>query len=275
MPLLYTPLTPPPITPRAPPPPPCPSSTPPRPTPRHPSTPPHAPPLHPLDPPPPRHPSTPPHSLPPAPPARRCSRRHDVQWSSASPSTTSWCGDGKNELQETALSYVKDAERDLAEAKEKADLAREALLAAKGALREEQEKPAQQRPGIDVDYEDIIEVLWKDVHKKVRNSGKWPFVVDPTLKTQTFLRYRDIVYINVLASREMEEERLRMHILGALRYGKPLVFDMMDVDMVKEMREKINQVPWAGLGGGGCRGSLCVLLSCGGGGGAAQGGHFL
>eukprot|EP00667_Euglena_gracilis_P006359 EG_transcript_6409 len=151
--------------------------------------------------------------------------------------------DGKDELQDTALSYVKDAERELEAAKEKADQAREALIAAKAALRGAGDGSATtQKPGIHIDYDEVIETLWKDVHRRIAKSEKWPFVIDPTLKTQTFLRYRDIVYVNVLAARDMEPERLRMAILGALRYGKPLVVDMMDVDMVKEMRQRFAAV---------------------------------
>ena len=46
---------------------------------------------------------------------------------------------------------------------------------------------------------------------------------------------RDVAYVNLLVSHEIAPDRLRVILLGAIRYGKPLVLDMMDVDLSKEM----------------------------------------
>ena len=46
-----------------------------------------------------------------------------------------------------------------------------------------------------------------------------------------FLRYRDTNYINAIRPSDMEAERARLAILGAIRFGKPLILDMMEVDM--------------------------------------------
>ncbi len=44
-------------------------------------------------------------------------------------------------------------------------------------------------------------------------------------------RYLDTNYVNALSRANMEADRLRRSVLGAIRYGKPLVLDLMDVDV--------------------------------------------
>ena len=56
---------------------------------------------------------------------------------------------------------------------------------------------------------------------------------------RVFLRYLDSNYVNACSSQNMERSRLRRSLVGAIRYGKPLVVDVMDVDM------------WWGWGGAG------------------------
>ena len=41
----------------------------------------------------------------------------------------------------------------------------------------------------------------------------------------------DSNYVNALSPYDMEDERLRRSVLGALRYGKPVVLDLMEVDV--------------------------------------------
>ena len=40
--------------------------------------------------------------------------------------------------------------------------------------------------------------------------------------------------VNACSSKNMEPNRLRRSILGAVRYGKPMVLDFMDVDLLDE-----------------------------------------
>ncbi len=40
---------------------------------------------------------------------------------------------------------------------------------------------------------------------------------------------QDTNYVCALSPRDMESDRLRRSLLGAIRYGKPLVLDLMDV----------------------------------------------
>jgi len=76
-------------------------------------------------------------------------------------------------------------------------------------------------------------------------GGKHPILLVETGGTQlasTFLRYRDVNYLNVMNSNEMESERIRKAILGGLRYGKPVVIDMDDVNLLPQIEEFANRV---------------------------------
>jgi len=46
---------------------------------------------------------------------------------------------------------------------------------------------------------------------------RWPLIVDTSGQAATFLRYRDTNFINALSPRDVEPERIRLSILGALR----------------------------------------------------------
>jgi len=46
---------------------------------------------------------------------------------------------------------------------------------------------------------------------------RWPLVIDTSGQAATFLRYRDTNYINALRPGDVEPERIRLSILGALR----------------------------------------------------------
>ena len=76
-------------------------------------------------------------------------------------------------------------------------------------------------------------------------GAKHPILLVETGGTQlasTFLRYRDVNYLNVMNSNEMESERIRKAILGGLRYGKPVVIDMDDVNLLPQIEEFANRV---------------------------------
>ena len=72
--------------------------------------------------------------------------------------------------------------------------------------------------------------------KASENSRRYPG------KASTFLRYRDVNFLSVLNSNEMEKERIRKAILGALRFGKPVVFDMEDANLFDQINTFIDNV---------------------------------
>jgi len=141
------------------------------------------------------------------------------------------------DLIKVTLNMIKEAEETLETAKRSA---RESALAhqdAKAVMREKQQSEDfdDQLPGIPIDLKDLDDVLVKDVGNKVRDSGKWPLVIDPSNQASVFLRYLDTNYVNACSSKNMEPNRLRRSILGAFRYGKPCVLDFMDVDLMDEV----------------------------------------
>ena len=83
--------------------------------------------------------------------------------------------------------------------------------------------------------QELDDVLIRDVGNKIRNDGRSPLVIDTSGQTSVFLRYMDTNYVNALSPSQMEPEKLRKSILGGIRYGKPFVLDLMDVDLWSEL----------------------------------------
>ncbi|XP_053101728.1 IQ motif and ankyrin repeat domain-containing protein 1 isoform X3 [Hemicordylus capensis] len=73
-------------------------------------------------------------------------------------------------------------------------------------------------------------------------TRRWPLVVDPSGQTAIFLRYRDTNYLNTVDPSDMAVETIRLALLGALRYGKPLVFDMMEVNMFDTVQKQLERL---------------------------------
>uniref|UniRef100_A0A674K1B4 IQ motif and ankyrin repeat containing 1 n=1 Tax=Terrapene triunguis TaxID=2587831 RepID=A0A674K1B4_9SAUR len=71
---------------------------------------------------------------------------------------------------------------------------------------------------------------------------RWPLIIDPSGQAATFLRYRDTNYLNTLNPNDMNMETIRLALLGALRYGKPVVFDMMEVNMFDAMKRQLEGI---------------------------------
>ncbi|CAK8672610.1 unnamed protein product [Clavelina lepadiformis] len=132
---------------------------------------------------------------------------------------------------DVTLSTVKDAEGELEIAKLDAMKAREALEQAKLKLRDQEHGDQEELPGIKCNIRELDEVLMRDVGNRIKDSGKWPMIIDTTGQASTFLRYRDTNYVCALNPKDVEEERMRMSLIGAIRFGKPFVIDMLEVDM--------------------------------------------
>jgi len=57
----------------------------------------------------------------------------------------------------------------------------------------------------------------RDVGNKIKESGKWPMLIDPTGQASTFLRYRDTNYMCALNPQDTQEEKIRLALIGAIR----------------------------------------------------------
>ena len=150
---------------------------------------------------------------------------------------------GKSEeVTRVTIDVIHDNEAKVSDLVRAAMAAGEELADAKAELRA---KEAEQHgddvsdaviPGITVELTDLDDVLFKDVGDVLKKDGRWPLVVDPSKQTSVFLRYLDSNYVNACSSANMERNRLRRSLIGAIRYGKPLVVDVMDVDMWDEVQ---------------------------------------
>ena len=59
---------------------------------------------------------------------------------------------------------------------------------------------------------------------------RWPLIIDPSKQSATFLKYRDTNYLSAVNPKHMEPETIRMSLLGALRFGKFAVLDLLDIE---------------------------------------------
>ncbi|XP_019620264.1 PREDICTED: putative IQ motif and ankyrin repeat domain-containing protein [Branchiostoma belcheri] len=144
------------------------------------------------------------------------------------------------------LPAVQEAERELELLKIEAEEMRQKLAGLKLKLREQRnlgkDGVEEELSGIKVTVRELDDVLIRDVGNKIKDSGKWPLVIDESSQATTFLRYQDTNYMNSLNPVHMEPERIRMAVLGAIRFGKPAVLDMLDVDMFETASMKFDGV---------------------------------
>lgn len=147
---------------------------------------------------------------------------------------------------EITLQAIHDQECEVEVLKIDLEKARDKLAMAKLKLREQQkggeEISEEDLPGLRVTVRELDDVLMRDVGNRISESGKWPLIIDPNAQAATFLRYRDTNYINTLSPKDMEPDKVRMSLLGAIRYGKPLVIDMMEVDMFHAVDRRFSEV---------------------------------
>eukprot|EP01062_Namystynia_karyoxenos_P055518 TRINITY_DN46425_c0_g1_i1.p1 TRINITY_DN46425_c0_g1~~TRINITY_DN46425_c0_g1_i1.p1 ORF type:complete len:658 (+),score=130.75 TRINITY_DN46425_c0_g1_i1:86-2059(+) len=71
---------------------------------------------------------------------------------------------------------------------------------------------------------------------------RWPLLLDPSGQARLFLRYRDTNMLNACHPRSMQGDAPRLAALGALRYGKPFIIDLMDADLVDCVRSAFDSI---------------------------------
>ena len=82
----------------------------------------------------------------------------------------------------------------------------------------------------------------RDVGDKIKDSGKWPLIIDPSSQVSLFLKYRDTNYIDLFNPKETRSESVRLALLGSIRFGKMLIIDMRDVDMWSQAGTIFDQI---------------------------------
>eukprot|EP00756_Hemistasia_phaeocysticola_P003345 Hpha_TRINITY_DN12201_c0_g2::TRINITY_DN12201_c0_g2_i1::g.17048::m.17048 len=170
----------------------------------------------------------------------KCSLEHRIE---EYDKLTRLVADARKELVDAALSALHDAERAKEEAKATLDETQEELYAARLKLRIHQKKElGAEEPGTEISLKALWEAVITDVGGKMKAESKWPFVLDYSGQGTMFLKYRDTNFLNAVNSRDLEPEALRKALLGALRYGKPMVLDLMDVDIHERVEEAFQAI---------------------------------
>ncbi|XP_070238609.1 IQ motif and ankyrin repeat domain-containing protein 1 isoform X11 [Bos mutus] len=145
-------------------------------------------------------------------------------------------------LAELTLQAIKDAEEQVDRLQQEAQKAEEALALARLELREQTEEAEEEVPGLKCQVSELHDVLMKDVGDRIRADGRWPLVIDPSGQAATFLRYQDTNYVDAVNPDHLRPERIRLALLGALRFGKPLVFDLHEVDLFPAVQQQLEAV---------------------------------
>ncbi|KAB0363776.1 hypothetical protein FD754_007932 [Muntiacus muntjak] len=145
-------------------------------------------------------------------------------------------------LAELTLQAIKDAEEQVDRFQQEAQKAEEALALARLELREQTQEVEEEVPGLKCQVSELHDVLMKDVGDRIRADGRWPLVIDPSGQAATFLRYQDTNYVDAVNPDHLRPERIRLALLGALRFGKPLVFDLREVDLFPAVQQQLEAV---------------------------------
>ncbi|KAM5280698.1 IQ motif and ankyrin repeat domain-containing protein 1 [Ctenodactylus gundi] len=167
---------------------------------------------------------------------------------------------------ELMLQAIKDGKAQVDRLRQEAQQAEENLAMARLELREQaQEEEEEQVPGLKCRILELHDVLMRDVGSRIRADGRsalqlgggvrvaldvrdlvvpprWPLIVDPSGQAATFLRYQDTNYVDAMNPEHLRPETIRLALLGALRYGKPLVFDLHEVDLLPVVQQQLEVV---------------------------------
>ncbi|XP_072364011.1 IQ motif and ankyrin repeat domain-containing protein 1-like isoform X2 [Scyliorhinus torazame] len=154
----------------------------------------------------------------------------------------------RKELAQYQHEAVHDAEDFLAAKRAAVAKTEDKLSLAKLELREKLQREASLTKPIGslCHIRELDDVLLKDVGDKIKQDGRWPLIIDRSGQASTFLRYRDTNFYDALNPGHMQPEVLRLGLLGAIRYGKMLVIDMMEVNMFDAVSRIFDQIE-AGL----------------------------
>ena len=68
----------------------------------------------------------------------------------------------------------------------------------------------------------------------VRDSDRFTLVLDLGGHAMTFFQYRDVNLAYAYRPDDVEPEKLRKKVMGALRYGKPLVVDFLSIELDRD-----------------------------------------
>ena len=109
----------------------------------------------------------------------------------------------------------------------------------------EQKKPVSKiLPGITIPLKGLTGVMSPpeessegdlNTANAIEGSGRWPLLIDEQERAATFLRYRNVNYLAVMNSNDMEPERIRLALLGGIRYAIHQFFLIDNVVLVSRI----------------------------------------
>lgn len=67
-------------------------------------------------------------------------------------------------------------------------------------------------------------------------------MLDPSERAATFVKYQNVNYINACEPRDMQPNIVRRSLIGAIRFGKAFVVDMMNNDMYDVLSDTLAQI---------------------------------
>lgn len=89
----------------------------------------------------------------------------------------------------------------------------------------------------------IADVLLKDVGGLRAKDGRWPFVVDPSGRTSTFIKYTGAAVYTIVELQDMDSMRLRRAFLNSLLNGGVILIDLGGFDMkIDVVADKFNDL---------------------------------
>ena len=105
--------------------------------------------------------------------------------------------------------------------------------------------PVKSEPSLTkIKVKQLLSHIVEDQTGAIKSSGKWALVIDNEQVARTFFKYSGDIYINCGDPEMLVAEKIRIGILGALRYGKGIVFDLEDreVSLWKTLQDTINEI---------------------------------
>ncbi|XP_002734393.1 IQ motif and ankyrin repeat domain-containing protein 1-like [Saccoglossus kowalevskii] len=95
--------------------------------------------------------------------------------------------------------------------------------------------------GVTIQLKQLVNIL-KDGDGTIKNTGRWPLVIDPSGRAGTFLRYQDTNYLQALSPDDMQPETIRKALIGSIRHGKTFTIDMIESDMYGNIKTQMDEI---------------------------------
>jgi len=118
--------------------------------------------------------------------------------------------------------------------------------AAKPAAKAEAKPAAPPAPApivfTEMSIKEMPKRMVEDDRGELKAAGKWPCVIDTQGLSPRFLRHRDVNMLTTCDSHDMEPEMIRKALIGAIKFGKPFILDMMETDMWEMCVETFDKI---------------------------------